>query len=72
MSEEQEFLFGEVPDEKKAVKKSVVKKTPVRLEEEVLDETPVSPKGQRQRLALDSDHGPLRQLVDYNFLQYAS
>ena len=72
MSEEQEFLFGEVPEEKKPAKKSAAKKAPAEPEEELLDETPASPKGQRQRLALDSEHGPLRQLVDYNFLQYAS
>ena len=72
MSEEQEFLFGEVPEEKKTGKKPVAKKAPVEPEEELLDEAPVSPKGQRQRLALDSEHGPLRKLVDYNFLQYAS
>ena len=72
MSEEQEFLFGDELEEKKPAKKSAVKKTLAEPEEDLSAEAPVSPKGQRQRLALDSEHGPLRQLVDYNFLQYAS
>jgi topoisomerase-4 subunit A len=71
MSEEQEFLFGGEPEEHKTAKKTAVKKKPVEPEEEP-DEAPVSEKRPRTRLALDSEHGPLRKLVDYNFLQYAS
>ena len=72
MSEEQEFLFGDEPGaEKKPAKKIAVKKKPVEVEDELV-EAPVAKKGERSRLALDSEHGPLRKLVDYNFLQYAS
>jgi topoisomerase-4 subunit A len=71
MIEEQEMLFGDEPEEKKAAKKKSAGKTPVVSEEEQ-DEAPASPKSARQHLALDSEHGPLRKLVDYNFLQYAS
>jgi hypothetical protein len=72
MSEEQEFLFGDEPgEEKKPAKKTAAKKKIVEPEDD-LAETPVAKKGERSRLALDSEHGPLRKLVDYNFLQYAS
>ncbi len=71
MSEEQEFLFGDAPEEKKPARKTAAKKKPVEPEEE-LDEAPASKSEARTHLALDSEHGPLRKLVDYNFLQYAS
>jgi topoisomerase-4 subunit A len=71
MSEEQEFLFGGEPEEKKAVKKTVAKKKTVKSDDE-FEDTPGSAARPRTRLALDSEHGPLRKLVDYNFLQYAS
>ncbi|MFA6174229.1 MAG: DNA gyrase subunit A, partial [Kiritimatiellales bacterium] len=68
MSEEQEMLFG---DELKPAKKTAAKKKTAGTEED-LTEAPVSKKEPRTRLALDSEHGPLRRLVDFNFLQYAS
>ncbi|MFA7369028.1 MAG: DNA topoisomerase IV subunit A, partial [Kiritimatiellales bacterium] len=68
MSEEQEMLFG---DELKPAKKTAAKKKTAGPEED-LTEAPVSKKEPRTRLALDSEHGPLRRLVDFNFLQYAS
>ncbi len=71
MSEEQEFLFGGEPEEKKPAKKTAAKKKPVETDE-VPAEAPVSEKRPRTHLALDSEHGPLRKLVDFNFLQYAS
>ena len=62
MSEEQEMLFGdELPDIGKSAKKTAAKKKPVEPEEE-LTEAPVSKKEPRSRLALDSEHGPLRKL----------
>ncbi|MCU0857837.1 MAG: DNA topoisomerase IV subunit A [Pontiellaceae bacterium] len=72
MSEEQEQLFGGEPEEKKPAKKSAVKKPAAEDDDELPGDLPESPQGSRKRFALDSDHGPLRQLVDYNFLQYAS
>jgi len=72
MSEEQEMLFGDVlPEPGRPVKKTAAKKKIVEPEGEPV-EAPAEKKGERSRLALDSEHGPLRQLVDYNFLQYAS
>jgi topoisomerase-4 subunit A len=71
MSEEQEMLFGTGPEEKKTARKTAAKKKPVKPEEKPA-EAPVSPEEPRAHHALDSEHGPLRQLVDYNFLQYAS
>lgn len=72
MSQEQELLFGDEPEKKKTAtaKKTAVKKTG---NDELADEqedTGYVPAHMRQ--ALDAEHGPLRQLVDYNFLQYAS
>lgn len=72
MSEEQELLFGKEPEKKKAAKagKVAAKKS---VEDELdggLEET--LPSSERIHYALDSEHGPLRQLVDFNFLQYAS
>jgi topoisomerase-4 subunit A len=71
MSEEQEFLFGDEPEDKKNTRKAAAVKKTVKPEEES-EETSVSEKLTRTHLALDSEHGPLRKLVDYNFLQYAS
>ncbi|MFA7256697.1 MAG: DNA topoisomerase IV subunit A [Kiritimatiellales bacterium] len=71
MSEEQEFLFGDGPEQKKPAKKTAAKKPSVEPDD-IPDEAPASEKRGRTRLALDSEHGPLRKLVDYNFLQYAS
>jgi topoisomerase-4 subunit A len=71
MSEEQEFLFGGEPDNKKNAKKPAEKKEPAETGEK-LEAAPVSPKMAHTHLALNSEHGPLRKLVDFNFLQYAS
>lgn len=71
MSEEQEFLFGDEPENKKTAKKTAAVKKSADQENDT-DETPVSEKRSRTLLALDSEHGPLRKLVDSNFLQYAS
>lgn len=72
MSEEQELLFGDEPEKKKTAtaKTTAVKKTG---NDELADEqedTGYVPAHMRH--SLDAEHGPLRQLVDYNFLQYAS
>lgn len=71
MSEEQEFLFGDEPEQTKPAKKAEAKKAsvePVETPEAAIG----SRKASRAHLALDSEHGPLRKLVDFNFLQYAS
>ena len=52
MSEKQESLFENVPEEKKTAKKSAAKKTPVEPDEEVLEGASVSPQRPCQRLAL--------------------
>lgn len=71
MSEEQEMLFGGEPEEKKSAKKASAKKPPVEPDE-APDEVSEPATGTRAHHALDVEHGPLRQLVDFNFLQYAS
>lgn len=74
MSEEQEMLFGDGPEEKKPAKKAAAKKPPVAPveTEDTPEEVSETSTGTRAHYALDVEHGPLRQLVDFNFLQYAS
>ncbi|MDK2857740.1 MAG: topoisomerase subunit [Verrucomicrobiota bacterium] len=82
MSEKQEMLFGDTPEEKKTAKKAAAKKSvpladsnPAAPEKELpmtADEPADDSKKSRGHHSVESDCGPLRQLVDYNFLQYAS
>lgn len=88
MSEEQEMLFGDQPEKKKAAakkkpaaKKSAGKKTaagaadrpaPKKTAAESHDADQPAQQSRREHHALDDEHGPLRSLVDFNFLQYAS
>lgn len=72
MSEEQEMLFGGETGGKKTPKRNPHKPPLADDDDELLGDLSESPQGARQRFVLDSDHGPLRRLVDYNFLQYAS
>jgi topoisomerase-4 subunit A len=74
MSEEQELLFGDGAEDKKAKNSGTEKTAPTT--DELMDgdtEEELTPAEEpRAQHALDQDQGPLRQLVDYNFLQYAS
>lgn len=81
MSEEQEFLFGDEPEDNKKKKKTASKKKAASKknaseksvkenEEPEAAEEKASEK--RDHHSLDSDRGPLRHLVDFNFMQYAS
>ena len=77
MSEEQELLFGELPEkDKKAASKSAGQaEVPSDDSSDTADElarSGAAKKEPRKHLALDSEHGPLRKLIDFNFLQYAS
>jgi topoisomerase IV subunit A len=74
MSEEQEFLFGDEPEKKKTTDEPSAKTAPAEPEEDVESaaERTIPAKEPRKRLALDAEHGPLRHLVDFNFMQYAS
>jgi len=75
---EQEMLFDDESSKKKSQGKKKKEKpvTPdVPVAEEVLEE-PVAvveaPSTTPDHAPLETEHGPLRQLVDFNFLQYAS
>ncbi len=63
---EQETLFGDELPEKEELIEETSDGVDLDVEEESLDE------GTSRHTHLEDEHGPLRQLVDFNFMQYAS
>jgi topoisomerase-4 subunit A len=75
MSEEQELLFGDEPEKKKPARNSAPAQPPTGAEvgpEESLAEVSEAAPIRREHHVLDSEQGPLRRLIDSNFMQYAS